>query len=227
MRIWLLAGLIGPVLLPASEVGATGVSGSVAVVSDYRYRGISLSENMPALQGTLDIDLGKGAYGEFWASTIRDNSKLEAELAATLGGEMEVSDHLSLDLSATYYAYPASTQDNYAEATAALSATHKALTGKLGVSIAPPQRAMRDNEGRTQGNFYYFTSAEIALPRAPLKLCSQLGYERGGFDEVDHGGKWDWSIGLEAGFRNARLGLTYVDSNAGSATIVGSVGISF
>ena len=52
------------------------------------------------------------------------------------------------------------------------------------------------------------------MPKSPVSLNASLGYERGWFDEVEHGGKWDWSVGAEVALRPARLCLTYVGSNA-------------
>jgi uncharacterized protein (TIGR02001 family) len=46
-------------------------AGSVAVVSDYRYRGISLSDGEPALQLQLDRDFASGAYAGLMLSSVR------------------------------------------------------------------------------------------------------------------------------------------------------------
>ena len=45
------------------------VSGSLGVVSDYRYRGYSLSDGDPALQGSIAYDWTNGAYAGVFAST--------------------------------------------------------------------------------------------------------------------------------------------------------------
>jgi uncharacterized protein (TIGR02001 family) len=46
-------------------------SGSVAVVSDYRYRGVSLSDNDPAVQATFDYDDPSGFYAGTFLSNVR------------------------------------------------------------------------------------------------------------------------------------------------------------
>jgi uncharacterized protein (TIGR02001 family) len=46
-------------------------SGSVAVVSDYRYRGVSLTDNDPALQGTINYDDRSGLYVGAFLSNVR------------------------------------------------------------------------------------------------------------------------------------------------------------
>jgi uncharacterized protein (TIGR02001 family) len=47
------------------------VSGSVSVVSNYRYRGVSLSHNDPAAQLALVYDHPQGWYAGAFASTVR------------------------------------------------------------------------------------------------------------------------------------------------------------
>src|SRR5690242_19801833 len=46
-------------------------SGSVSLVSDYRYRGISLTGNDPALQGTVNYDDPTGFYAGSFFSNVR------------------------------------------------------------------------------------------------------------------------------------------------------------
>jgi len=58
-------------LLSSAGSGRAQVSGSVSIVSDYRYRGISLSDDRPAAQLGLTYDAPRGEYvGEF-LSTAR------------------------------------------------------------------------------------------------------------------------------------------------------------
>lgn len=47
------------------------VSGSVGVVSDYRYRGHSLSDGDPAVQASVGYDAASGVYGGLFGSTTR------------------------------------------------------------------------------------------------------------------------------------------------------------
>jgi len=46
-------------------------SGTLSVVSDYRYRGITLSDEKPALQGGLNYDGADGWYAGAFGSTVR------------------------------------------------------------------------------------------------------------------------------------------------------------
>src|SRR5204863_4547798 len=47
------------------------VSGSASLLSDYRYRGVSLSHNRPAAQLAVAYDDASGWYGGAFASTVQ------------------------------------------------------------------------------------------------------------------------------------------------------------
>jgi uncharacterized protein (TIGR02001 family) len=211
MRL-LCAGLIA--MIWASSAAAAGVSGDAGVVSDYRYRGVSLSDGRPAVQGSLTIEHGSGLYAELWGSTLGDGNPANSEGDLTAGYGADLSDHVSIDLSGSWYLYPKSGDDNYAEATALVTATHGNASASAGVSYIPRQRATRDETGQSHDNVYLFGTAGLAVPKTPLTLKAGLGYERGAFDEVARGGKWDWTIGGEVELKPARFGLAYVGSNA-------------
>jgi uncharacterized protein (TIGR02001 family) len=66
--------LAGVVLICVSLAAADAhaqVSGSASIVSNYRYRGVSLSHNDPAAQATLVYDDPQGLYAGAFASTVR------------------------------------------------------------------------------------------------------------------------------------------------------------
>jgi len=201
-----------PLLLWASSAAATDLSGDLGAVSDYRYRGVSLSREHPAAQASLTLEHGSGLYANIWGSTLGHRSEFEVDLTA--GYAAELSQHVSLDLSGTWYAYPSGGGDDYLEATGIATVTRGQESASLGVSYAPSQRATRSEDGRRHDNAYLFGTAEYALPEAPVTLKAGLGYERGAFDEVERGGKLDWSIGGEVEIKPAKLSLAYVGSNA-------------
>ena len=61
-------------------------SGSAAAVSDYRYRGISLSDNDPAMQGSVAYDHPNGAYAGLFGSTVRFNYQPTSLQGMAYGG---------------------------------------------------------------------------------------------------------------------------------------------
>ena len=218
-------------LMCASSAAAADVSGEFGLASDYRYRGVSLSHGRPAIQGTLTIEHGSGLYAELWGSTLeRPGDPTSSEIDVTGGYEKELSEHVGIDLSGTFFGYPSAGSDNYFEATALVTTTRGNASAGAGMSYIPRQRATRDDSGEGHDNISLFGTAEYAPPKSPVTLKAGLGYERGAFDEVANGGKWDWTLGGEIEFKPARLGLAYVGSNADGGdrhALVGSVFLSW
>jgi len=193
-----------PVFLWASSAAAADLSADVGVVSDYRFRGLSLSRGHPALQGSVTVEKS-GFYGQLWGSTLGHGSDAEVDLSG--GYDAELSGHVDLDLSANLYTYPTTHDASYVETTAVATYSRGPASAKFGVSYVPPQ-------GSTRANTYVFTQAGYDVPKSPVSLMATLGYEHGWFDEVEHGGKWDWTVGAEVALKPAKLCLTYVGSDA-------------
>jgi len=61
------------------------VSGSVGVLSDYRYRGYSLSDGEPALQASIAYDAANGAYAGLFGSSVRDEDGNGAQFIPYVG----------------------------------------------------------------------------------------------------------------------------------------------
>src|SRR3546814_2489426 len=58
----------------AAEFGnGFGVAGGVSLVSDFRFRGISLSDEDVAVQGTITFAHDGGLYAGTWASSLEDS----------------------------------------------------------------------------------------------------------------------------------------------------------
>ncbi|MFZ4284823.1 TorF family putative porin [Variovorax sp. HJSM1_2] len=100
----------------ASEHSLTG---NLALVSDYRFRGISQSWGRPAVQGGFDYSHASGWYLGNWNSSVSANSynngaSLEADLYG--GYRFEPASGVLVDLGALRYIYP-SARMNSAPAT--------------------------------------------------------------------------------------------------------------
>ncbi len=98
-------------LLACSVLAHAGLSGSVAITSDYRFRGISQTDESLAVQGSLTATHdASGLYAGFWGSNVdfmeaaAEDAQLELDLYA--GWKKSINDNLSYDVGAVYYAYP-------------------------------------------------------------------------------------------------------------------------
>lgn len=186
------------------ESGPITISGGVTVVSDYRFRGVSLSDKDFAFQPTITISHESGFYVGAWGSNLSENTGDDVEIdlyAGFSGGE-----DLTYDIGATYYLYPGVSSLNYVEFTGKLGKTFGPATVGAQLSYVPSQ----DNTGNSD-NIYFATTASIALPDSPFSVVGSVGVEDGAFTAGSE--KFDWSLGLTAETRGFTLGVSYVDTN--------------
>ena len=94
------------VALPASASDRWG--GSVALTSDYRLRGISLSDSSAALQADVHYDSPRGWLAGLWASSVRlygeDNETIQ--LNAFFGFRWAIDSNWGAKLVVSHYAHP-------------------------------------------------------------------------------------------------------------------------
>lgn len=107
-----LAGLAQPALADGEEAAApsSGFSGTLALTTDYRFRGISQTDGGVALQGSIDYNHASGLFAGAWASNIdfKDGATydLHIELDLYAGYNFSLSQATSGTIKAVYYAYP-------------------------------------------------------------------------------------------------------------------------
>ena len=187
---------------PEEAEGPITISGGATIVSDYRFRGVSLSDKDFAFQPTLTVSHESGFYVGIWASNIAANvgDDVEVDLYAGFAG----GDAVTYDIGATYYVYPGVSGINYYE-----------VIGKIGTGIGPATVGAtvayvpeQDNVGGDD-NIYVAANAAIALPDSPISIVGSVGFEDGAFADE----KIDWSLGLTAEVAGFTVGAAYVDTN--------------
>jgi uncharacterized protein (TIGR02001 family) len=187
-----------------AESGPITITGGITGVSDYRFRGVSLSDKDFAIQPTLTVKHESGFYVGVWGSNLAENAgdDVEVDIYAGFAG----GDELTYDIGATYYVYPGVSSFNYVEFTGKLGSTVGPATVGVQLSYVPSQ----DNTGNND-NVYFGTNASIALPDSPISIVGSMGIEDGAFAGPDE--KVDWSLGLTANVSGFTLGASYVDTN--------------
>jgi len=197
------------------------ITGNVALTTDYRFRGVSLSGGDPAVQGGITATHSSGFYVGAWSSSISGGpvyGNQELDLFAGVGGKL--AEGVNFDLGLLYYAYPSghTGHADYFEPYASISTTVGPATAKFGVAYAWDQKSLGDDD-----NLYLFTNIDFAIPETPLTINTHLGYTdgvlgpdilAGGTDKSD----FDWSIGATAKvFGPLSLSVAYI--GAGGAKV--------
>ena len=97
---------------------AAQFTGTVAAVSDYRFRGVSLSQEKPAAQLTVTYDAPAGGYAGVFASTVEfaASSSTTVQIVGFLGTAMPITSGVHADVGINYAAFGGALRDyNYGE----------------------------------------------------------------------------------------------------------------
>ncbi|MEZ5680353.1 MAG: TorF family putative porin [Erythrobacter sp.] len=203
-----------------SDDSGLSMSANVAITSDYRFRGVSLSGGDAAIQGGIDVSHDSGFYVGTWASSIAGGDSYgELELDVYGGWSGQLTDAVSIDLGAIYYIYP--TEDigadvDYYELLGSLGFTLGPAEATVGVAYAPDQSSLGSED-----NLYLYTDLGVGIPDTPFTLTGHLGYTDGVLappflaGTTDDSGI-DWSIGVSAAHGNFEFGLSYVGTEGPS-----------
>jgi uncharacterized protein (TIGR02001 family) len=222
--------------LPAAAAGepAWRVSGQAGAVSDYRWRGVSLTDGSPALQGQVNAEGPDGAYLVAWASSISDwreealgegargrgaaakrrtGHDPALELSASVGRTFRARDAL-VDISIAGYAYPGG-RGGYVEIPVSVTHRFGPASVSAGASWAPPQQGIGGVSDR-----YVWMQAAWAPPGWRLQPRASIGREVVGAAPA----KLDWSAGVLAQWGRLGLSLDWVGADQGAgSTLVAAI----
>lgn len=100
-----------------ASVAHAQVSGSVSLVSDYRFRGVSLSDGDPAVQAAVAYDHDSGLYLGLFASTVRLATDRQTGLQAVgqAGYAMRGPGGLAWDIGVLYSGFSNPSDLGYAD----------------------------------------------------------------------------------------------------------------
>ena len=217
---------------------AVTVSGSVAIASDYRFRGVSQSDGEMAVQGGMTIAHESGFYVGAWASNLAGwgtfgGANMELDLIG--GYKAKLSDNAALDVGLTWYMYPGGAdKTDFAEPYAKLTGTAGPATLTAGVAYAPKQQAtgkwyntgadaangVYNNPGAKDDNLYLWSDGALALGGTPITAKAHIGHSWGqdglgpnATAVTPTGEYWDWSLGADATYKNLTFNVSYIDTD--------------
>ncbi|WP_404333621.1 TorF family putative porin [Sphingomonas sp. MMS12-HWE2-04] len=206
------------------------VSGSVAIVSDYRFRGVSQTDEEMAVQGGVSVAHKSGLYAGTWGSNLAGwgtfgGANIELDLYG--GYKIALGEGSALDVGLTWYMYPGGADDtDFAEAYVKLSGSLGPVSALAGVAYAPKQEALGnfsatpESNGQSEDNLYLWTDLSSGVPGSPVTLKAHLGYSNGnpglgpnGTSVAPTGEYLDWLVGADVAVGPLTLGVAYTDTN--------------
>ena len=202
---------------PTAPPPDVAITGAASLVTQYRFRGLSQSDNKPVVQATATITHKSGFYLSFWGSSASANST-----PINIGGtEIDVyggyshalgKSGVTFDGGLYGYIYPGATAGNYYEIYGDLSKSYGPVTAKVGVNFAPAQKVFSYNFSSThRGNAYVYGELSFAPPKSPVTLHSHLGHTGGGFD---YGKQYfDYTVGVSYKYKALTFDLSLVGTD--------------
>ena len=197
---------------PAVAASPITIAGSVTIASEYRYRGISYTDNNPTAQLFLTVSHKSGLYVGLFGSNLSGygtygGDNLEADIYA---GWVKAVGSLTFDTGVWRYQFPG--VDGYDFYELYSSASHPVGSGKIkaGFYYAPKQRAIGGKD-----DLSVYTDGSMPIARTPVTLRGHVGYTTGKGSTVagPTGHYFDCLFGGEFSWKNFTLNVSYVDTS--------------
>ena len=206
------AALAAPGLAAAAD--PSPVTGNMSIVSDYRFRGISQTFELPAIQGGIDYAHSSGFYVGNWNSSVSglsfaDTAGIEMDF---YGGWKKSFGDIGMDVGLLQYYYPG--------AKTAAGDKYDTLEGYIGVSwkwlSAKYSYAFSDFFGLTNSDGSGYLDLGFTMEVAPkLNIVAHYGMQTiKNNDALEYN---DWKLGVTYDLNGWVLGAAYVDTDADSA----------
>ncbi|MDQ7988701.1 MAG: TorF family putative porin [Candidatus Dactylopiibacterium sp.] len=233
MRLSLIAASLLTAFLatPALAQEAAPLTGNLSFTNNYLFRGITQTDDKPALQGGFDYGHASGFYAGTWASNIswlnsrtdgdgndvRTKSSLEWDV---YGGYKFSAGPVAFDVGALQYFYPgakvsgaedADTTELYA------AASWKWFTAKY-------SHAVTNLFGVENSKNSYYPELNFAMDvGSGFTASAHVGRQH-----VKGGGSYnDWKVGVSKELFGVTVGAYYVDTDISEPRGVVSVGKTF
>ena len=210
-------------------------SASAALTTDYVWRGISQTNNDPAVQGSFDIAHESGAYLGVWASNVEfqggSSDTVSLEVDAYIGFKRDTDFGGVLPFAVTYdlgflhYEFPSNADFNINEV-------------YIGAAVAPIENFnfstyyyIDTGLENKNGNGYVDLSTDYTLPSWAWNttVLAHAGHYDRTAGQSDY---WDWKVGVakDVGAFNFEVAYHNTDENAGNLSddrVVGTISSTF
>ncbi len=194
---------------PSTIPGA--ITGLATLATDYTFRGISQTDNDPAIQAGLEYAVEVGSltpYLGIWGSNVNfTDANIEADITGGVRGKIG---EIGWDLGFVYYVYP--------NARSTLNYDYVEVAGKLSYDFGMAALTLGANYttdyfGGSGDALYLQANVDVPLPWgivASLHLGHQSIDKNAVFGTPDY---LDWSFGVTKEVLGINLGLTYVETD--------------
>ena len=200
------------------------ISGNVALTSDYRFRGISQSDEEFAIQGGFDAEFGPGFYLGIWGSSVDFDTNgpccdgsLELDYYGGWASSIGDTD-FGIDVGYIYYDYPGDDGDEGDYQEFYVSGSWRDLA--IGVHYSD------DYYAETDEFWYVYGDYSLGLFDTGLTLDLHVGYnmleEDGGFLSSDEDAYTDYSVSATYTYAGVDFSLAWVGTDLDDDDVFGT-----
>ena len=184
-------------------------SANVTLATEYRFRGVALTDGNMATQGGFDFSHDSGLYVGTWASNLDEDTVGygSAELDIYGGWSGDLTDGFGINVGAIAYVYPDAGpgEFDYYEVYGSTTFGLGPASLTAGVAYAFEQESLGGTD-----NFYVYSDLGVGIPGTPLTATGHIGYTDGFLTFTEDSNAIDWSVGVEAAFGPLTASVAYV-----------------
>lgn len=196
---------------PAAEEEESPISWSLAVTNDYVFRGVSQTDEKPAVQAGITYTFPVGIYVGAWASNVDfGDGGPDVELDGYVGYNTDLNDQWNLDLSVVRYTYHGADDDygdiDYNEYIGKIAYAATDTIGLTGTF------AYANDYGNTGADEFYYNLGSSFDVGNGVSLNVGAGYTT---IEAEEGGTVDYfdgSVSVSRDFGPVNANLGYYDT---------------
>jgi len=193
------------------------VTGNLGLTSDYRFRGVSQTQNAPAVQGGIDYNHVSGLYIGNWNSSVSSQmytggSGVESDVYA--GFRKDIFGNFTLDVGSHNYFYPrAGTNGSYDTNELYAGIGYKELV------TLKYSHAVSNYFGIANSKNSYYVQADAAIP----VVGKLVAIAHAGRTEVNNNSSYsynDYNIGLGYDLKGWNLAAKYYINDSKTSTFM-------
>lgn len=198
----------------AAEAGGWSLDGSFAFTTDYVFRGISQTDEEPAVQGSLDLSHASGFYAGAWASNVDFDvagDGIDFEVDVYAGYVLSLPHGLELDVGALRFIYPHSNPGfgiDYNEYHVGLSFAEY-FTATFAYA--------NDFIDSGKDSYYYELAADYPIGESGFALKGVAAYND--IEATVGDGYFAFQTGLNYTWKSVNLDVSYYDTASYGATL--------
>lgn len=203
-----------PLAAQAQDEDDSGFNWNAAATSEYMFRGISQTDDHPAIQAGAGYSWSNGFYVGAWASNVDFGEDTDAEVDTFIGWNGDLSDNVNLDVQLNRY--------NYVGEPDGVDYAYNELIGKLSFAEHYSATLGYTNDFlATETDSIYVAVGGSWDVGKDINLTAGVGYTTVDEDLSSEDGYIDYSIGVNRDFGPVNIGLGYIGTDNSAENLFG------